>query len=178
MDTDSYVSLRFKEMKDDKQDYGSRVITPEGGASYWQPVPANGFVRTLFNAKQLGAHTAFSAGTQTIDPGSFVREHMHDAHEELIYIVEGEGTVVLDGVEHALAPGASLFLARNSTHKFLNPGPGPLSFFWVLMPGGLDDFFRQIGRPRSAGEPAPAPFPRPENIAEIEANTVFGWTKK
>src|SRR5690606_28897138 len=123
------------------------------------------------------AHTQFSAGTQTIDPGCYVREHMHDAHEELIYIVEGKGAVVLDGVEHELSPGASLFLARNSSHKFINLGPEPLSFFWVLMPGGLDAFFRQIGRPRTAGEQAPTPFPRPENIAEIEANTVFGWAK-
>jgi len=43
------------------------------------------------------------------------------------------------------------------------------------MPGGLDDFFEQIGRPRSIGEPEPAPFPRPDNVAEIEARTVFGW---
>lgn len=46
------------------------------------------------------------------------------------------------------------------------------------MPGGLDDFFRQIGRPRAPGESAPAPFPRPDDIERIEANTVFGWTAK
>ena len=28
---------------------------------------------------------------------------------------------------------------------------------------------------RRPGEPAPAPFPRPANVAEIEARTVFGW---
>jgi hypothetical protein len=53
-----------------------------------------------------------------------------------------------------------------------------LTFVWYFMPGGLDDFFEQIGRPRQPGEPAPAPFPRPDNIAEIEARTVFGWTDK
>ena len=30
-----------------------------------------------------------------------------------------------------------------------------------------------IGRPRRPGEPAPSPFPRPENVEEIEAQTVF-----
>jgi hypothetical protein len=51
-----------------------------------------------------------------------------------------------------------------------------MTFFWIFMPGGLDDFFEQIGRPKHPGEPAPEPFPRPENVAEIEARTVFGWT--
>lgn len=164
-------------MKEFQFKSGSSLLGPGDGKSYWQPVPANGFVRTLFNSKELGAHSRFSAGTQTIDPGCFVREHMHDEHEEIIYIFEGQGSVVLDGVEHQLSPGASLFLSRESSHKFINPGPEPLSFFWILMPGGLDDFFRQIGRPRFVDQQAPAPFARPENIAEIEANTVFGCVK-
>jgi len=157
---------------------GSSLLGPKDGDSYWQPVPANGFVRTLFNSKALQAKTAFSAGTQTIDPGCYVREHMHDEHEELIYIFEGRGEVELNGTVYQLEPGSSLFLAPKSKHKFTNTGSGPLSFFWILMPGGLDDFFRQIGRPKVKGEPQPEPFDRPDNIAEIEANTVFGWTKK
>jgi len=44
-----------------------------------------------------------------------------------------------------------------------------------MMPGGLDQFFAEIGRTREPGQPAPEPFPRPDNIAEIEARTVFGW---
>ncbi len=44
---------------------------------------------------------------------------------------------------------------------------------WVLMPGGLEDFFQAIGRPRTPGEPAPPPFPRPENVEEIERATVY-----
>ncbi|MGE0525253.1 MAG: hypothetical protein AB7O60_19765, partial [Variibacter sp.] len=51
----------------------------------------------------------------------------------------------------------------------------PMTFVVLLLPGGLDKFFAEIGRKRTPGEPAPEPFPRPENIAEIEARTVFGW---
>ena len=42
------------------------------------------------------------------------------------------------------------------------------------MPGGLEDFFARIGRPRAEGDTPPAPFPRPENVQQIEAETVFG----
>ena len=51
-----------------------------------------------------------------------------------------------------------------------------MTFLWVFAPGGLDDFFAEIGRPRTPGQPAPEPFARPANVAEIEARTVFGWT--
>jgi len=45
--------------------------------------------------------------------------------------------------------------------------------FWVLLPGGLEDFFQAIGRPRRPGTPAPKPFPRPENVDATERQTVF-----
>jgi hypothetical protein len=39
---------------------------------------------------------------------------------------------------------------------------------WVISPPGLENFFAAIGRPRRAGEPAPAPFARPEDVVAIE----------
>lgn len=154
------------------------IVAPDGGDSFWQPKPANGYVRTLLNDENTGSATPFCAGTQTIDPGCFVREHCHDAHDEVIYIFEGEGLALLEGREVPLKPGACLFLGRQRKHRFINTGTGPLSFFWTLMPGGLDRFFSQIGRQRQAGNPQPEPFERPADIAAIEANTVFGWTQK
>lgn len=154
------------------------VLGPVDGNSYWQPKPANGFVRTLLNSKELGATAVFSSGTQTIDPGCWVREHMHDEHEEIIYVYEGQGVAKVDGIEHPMVPGTCFFLGKQHKHTFHNTGEGPLSFFWTLLPGGLDAFFAQIGRPRHPGDDQPAPFERPANIAEIEASTVFGWTQK
>ena len=59
-----------------KHEIGRSVLLgPDEGASYWQPVPANGFVRTLLNRANTVASTDFSAGTQTVAPGCFVREH-------------------------------------------------------------------------------------------------------
>ncbi len=52
-------------------------------------------------------------------------------------------------------------------------GESPLEMLWVLMPGGLEDFFQAIGRPRTPGEAAPEPFPRPENVEQVERDTVF-----
>ncbi|MBN8956379.1 MAG: cupin domain-containing protein [Rhizobiales bacterium] len=158
------------------QETGKVVIRgPDDGESFWQPVPANGFVRNIFNGRDLGARSNFSIGTQTVAPNSFIREHTHADHEEIIYVVEGKGVARVDGVDHPLEVGSCVFIGVNRKHHFLNPNDEPMTFVVLLMPGGLDKFFAEIGRKRTPGEPAPEPFPRPENIAEIEARTVFGW---
>ncbi len=148
----------------------SQVFQPGEGHSYWQPVPANGFVEVKISA---GGSRQFDCGLQSVATDSRVREHAHSDHEELIMIYQGEGTAVVDGREHAMRPGTLLYLAPQSRHQFINTGSEDLRFYWLLMPGGLSDFFAAIGRPRQPGEAAPELFPRPDDVAEIEANTVF-----
>ena len=158
-----------------KQTGDVKIVGPDEGDSFWQPVPANGFVRNIFNGRDLGARNDFSVSTQTVAPHSFIREHTHADHEEVIYVIEGKGVARVDGVEHPLAVGSSVYIGCNRLHHFLNPNPTPMTFVVILLPGGLDKFFAEIGRPKHKGDPAPEPFARPGNIAEIEARTVFGW---
>lgn len=152
---------------------GSFAVQPNTGESYWQPVPANGFVEVHVSRHRTETHTSFESGVQEVAPGGHVREHAHDPNEELILVIEGQGTATIDGVAHPMQAGTTLYLAPHSRHTFVNDGDGPLRFFWVLMPGGLSDFFAAIGREREAGDPVPAPFPRPDDVDRIEADTVF-----
>jgi quercetin dioxygenase-like cupin family protein len=151
----------------------SFATQPGSAESHWQPQPANGFVEVHVSRHRSKTRTAFESGLQEIAVGGHVREHAHDPHEELILVMAGSGTAVIDGERYAMQPGTTLYLAPNSRHTFLNEGQEPLKFFWVLMPGGLSDFFAAIGRERQAGQPAPAPFSRPVNVDQIEADTVF-----
>jgi len=159
----------------EKQVGNVKIVSPMEGDSFWQPVPANGYVRNIFSQQALDARSDFSLGTQTVAPGCFIREHTHAHNEEIIFVVEGRGVARIDGVDHPLETGSAVYVGVNRKHHFLNPHPEPMTFLWIMMPGGLDRFFAEIGRLRTLGEPAPAPFPRPENVAEIEARTVFGW---
>ena len=151
------------------------VLGPRDGDSFWQPVPANGYVRNLFSQEITGGEAPFSMGVQTVAPQCAIREHNHDAHEEVIFVLDGQGSARIEGKEHPIEPGSCAYIGRGLKHHFLNPNDAPLSFTFLLMPGGLDKFFARIGRPKTEGEPAPDPFPRPENIAQIERETVFGW---
>ncbi len=154
-----------------------KVVGSAEGESFWQPVPANGFVRNLLNDRAVNSITKFSLSSQSVAPGCFIREHTHSANEEIVYVASGTGTIKLDGKDEVpVAAGSAVFLGFNRKHQWNNTGTEPLVLILFFCPGGLDDFHKEIGRPKKAGEPAPAPFPRPDNIAEIEARTVFGWT--
>ena len=152
-----------------------KVFGPEESPSYWQPVPANGFVRCILNPKTIASENRFAMGTQTVAPGCHIREHTHDQHEEVIHLTSGKGFARIDGQDIPMEAGSTVFIGRDRKHGFVNPGPEPMSFVWFLMPGGLEDFFAAIGRERTPGQPAPEPFPRPVDVAEIEKRTVFGW---
>lgn len=155
---------------------GAMVRQLSQARSFWQPVPANGYVSCILTSDEVGAETPFGVGTQTIAPGGcYVRTHAHDRNEELIHFTEGTGRIELDdGAQVFRAEkGTTVYIGKGRRHSFINDSDAPLSFFWLLMPAGLEPFFEAIGRPRQEGEPAPAPFPRPDNVEEIEARTVF-----
>lgn len=159
----------------DKRDGAAFVIGPTDGETFWQPVPANGHVRNILNQAMTGGNANLSMGTQTVAPGCFIREHTHAHNEEIIHVLEGRGIARVDGVDHPIQRGSTVYIGCNRKHHFLNPHREPMTFLWIMTPGGLDQFFAEIGRPRARSEPAPDPFPRPENVAEIERRTVFGW---
>jgi mannose-6-phosphate isomerase-like protein (cupin superfamily) len=149
------------------------ISTRETAESYWQPLPANGFVEVLLAPHMVEMEQPFSMGTQTVAPGSFVRSHAHDRNQEVIYVLNGTGVAELESGDEPMTPGKLLYFGHNRTHKFVNTGTDDLTFMWVMVPAGLETFFKGIGKPRNAGDATPPNFPRPENVREIEAQTVF-----
>jgi quercetin dioxygenase-like cupin family protein len=144
------------------------VMQPGDGPSFWQPVPANGHA----DPKLYPGNTGFdglSMGYQTIAPASRVREHSHGDQVELQICFRGGGRVMVDGVAHKLTPGTACLLGYDVKHEIINDSADDeLVMLWVIAPPGLEDFFKAIGRPRVAGEPAPAPFPRPADVVAVE----------
>lgn len=148
-------------------------VLPGQEQSYWQPQGANGFASVFISPALVKMDAKFSIGTQMLPPGGVIREHNHTDNEEVLHFIAGEGKALIDGVEHRLVKGATLFLGKGRKHTFINDSQADLQWIWFMTPNGLEDFFRDIGRPRQEGEPTPEPFGRPDNVAEIEKNTVF-----
>jgi quercetin dioxygenase-like cupin family protein len=143
------------------------VVQPDDGPSYWQPVPASGHADPRLTPDRT-RFDALSMGFQTIARGGRVREHSHGDQVELQICFRGRGHVVVDGRTHPLVPGTACFLGHDVKHEIVNDGDDELVMMWVITPKGLEDFFRAIGRPRTPGETAPAPFARPTDVVAIE----------
>ena len=151
------------------------VMQPGDGPSYWQPVPANGHADPMLDPDRT-RFAGLSMGFQTVAPRSRIREHAHDDQIELQICFRGRGRVVVDGVSHDLVPGTACFLGPEVRHEIWNEGSDELVMLWVVSPPGLERFFQAIGQPRTPGEPAPAPFERPEDVVRIERSAGLSYT--
>jgi mannose-6-phosphate isomerase-like protein (cupin superfamily) len=70
--------------------------------------------------------------------------HVHDAVEEILYVLQGrfkfrcgDGTVVLE------EGGCAVFPA-GIPHRFGNPGPGDARLLMISAPPGLDRYFAEL----------------------------------
>ena len=155
-------------------DHGDAIVLqPDEGESYWQPVPASGYMTVKVSPANCQSNFT-SMGVQVIAPGGYVREHWHSKHEEILFCFEGVGRFVVDGVEYKAVPGTTAYVGRWVKHKIINDGPGEFKMTWTYLPPGLQDFAAAIGRPRTPGEPPPAPFARPANVLDIERAAGLG----
>ena len=89
-------------------------------------------------------------GTQQVKVGAGIPIHRHFQMDETFYVLEGSGTVILDGLPHSFVQGATIFVPKNSWHGFVNPKE-ELLLLWVVSPAGLDGVFRDTCN--SAGVP-------------------------
>jgi len=152
------------------------VMQPDDGASYWQPVPANGYAQPKLTPDRTG-FDGMSMGYQTIAAHSRVREHSHDKQVELQICFRGQGRVMVDGESHPLRPGTACFLGYDVKHEIVNDSDDELVMLWVIAPAGLEDFFAAIGRERRPGQAAPQPFARPTDVIAIERGMGMQDTK-
>jgi mannose-6-phosphate isomerase-like protein (cupin superfamily) len=83
--------------------------------------------------EEVGSHdvTQFLG---VIDP-SRAADHGH-VYDEVIYVVEGEGTLHLDGNSTPISTGSCIHLPPRIDHCLENHGPGPMRVLGVFYPAG------------------------------------------
>ena len=67
-----------------------------------------------------------------LEPGCSIGLHLHDTSSEIIFILSGTGTAILDGVEEILPPGTCHYCPKGHTHTLLNNGTEDLIFYAVV----------------------------------------------
>lgn len=66
-----------------------------------------------------------------VHPGSRLSYQRHLQRAEHWFVLRGVGTVVLDGVDHQVAPGVAIDIPIDTAHRIENTGPEPLVFIEV-----------------------------------------------
>lgn len=70
-----------------------------------------------------------------VEPGSTVTPaHCHPDGEELIYIMEGEGKVYVDGIIKPMVAGTAVLFEKGSKHMVRNSGTEPMKVICFFAP--------------------------------------------
>jgi uncharacterized cupin superfamily protein len=106
--------------------------------------------------------------------------HAHRGNEEMFFILEGEGSIRIDGATHRIRKGdfVSLPPGRDSAHQIINDSQAPLRYLAVstmVLPEVVE--YPDSGKiVASAGTPGARP-PKPDTIRHVTRtkDTVDYW---
>lgn len=106
-----------------------------------------------------------------IPPGYFVPPHRHAQDDEMLYVMEGELTLIGEAGERKAGAGSVLAFAPGSLHGFRNDTDGTVKLLVIATPGvQAAEMFRHFDR---AGRVAPLAPPDIVAIAS-EYGVQFG----
>ena len=78
--------------------------------------------------------------------GAGIPIHRHLRMDEAFYVLEGGGIFTLNDVQYPFEKGGTIFIPKNAWHGFANPD-NELLLLWIMVPPGLDGFFRDTCSP-------------------------------
>lgn|SRR5512146_1639657 len=105
-----------------------------------------GRLQWLSEPKVTGADK-FVLGVVTIEPGKGHLRHNHPDMEEILYVIEGEGTQMVDiGGEQRrrVGPGDLIHLPAGVFHETVNTGDKTMRFLVVFGPTGQEQILRAM----------------------------------
>ena len=67
----------------------------------------------------------------TLAPNGAAPHHSHD-WEHIVYVLEGEGNLYLEGQDHPLTAGSVAYVPAQSDHQIANRGSGDFVFICIV----------------------------------------------
>ncbi|HCE45233.1 MAG TPA: hypothetical protein DET40_16965 [Lentisphaeria bacterium] len=66
-----------------------------------------------------------------LQSGDSIGEHLHKNDEEMYIIVDGAGTMRIDGKDESVGPGDICLTRRGHSHSLVNTGSSPMRFLVI-----------------------------------------------
>jgi quercetin dioxygenase-like cupin family protein len=92
---------------------------------------------TLFSGDSTGTRE-LTTGLAVVPPGGWLGLHRHSA-SETYFVVDGSGLVLLEGAEHPVRPGSTVFIPGNAVHGCRNTGASELRVFYAFAAHAMSD---------------------------------------
>ncbi|HSD85709.1 MAG TPA: cupin domain-containing protein [Anaerolineae bacterium] len=120
-------------------------VAPQDGFSLTNPIGGH----MILKGTERLTGGSYSLHENTLPPNSpGPRPHIHRAHEEAFYVLEGELTLRV-GRRTILAPaGSFLVVPRGVVHQPSNPGTQPTRVLLIFSPAGMERFFIEAAERR------------------------------
>ncbi|MFI7063025.1 cupin domain-containing protein [Kribbella sp. NPDC050124] len=84
--------------------------------------------------------TEFAGTTE----GAWTVPHLHRGFEESFFVLDGEFTFTVGGEAVVAGPGTYVLVGRDTAHT-ITAGPGGGRFLTLMVPGGLEEMFIELG---------------------------------
>ena len=108
--------------------------------------------------KADGGTVAAFVADHPIPPGYFVPPHRHDTDDEILFVVDGELTLIAETGESKAQAGSSAIFRRGDLHGFRNDTASTVRLLVVATPGlQAAEMFRHFDRATREAEHPLAP---------------------
>lgn len=101
--------------------------------------------RWIIKASPETGSAQMAMGTQTLPAGERIPVHRHESQDEILFLHEGQATGIVGEEEMAIGPGTTVYVPRGVWHGVENTADAPAELVWVVVPPGLEQFFRAAG---------------------------------
>lgn len=69
-----------------------------------------------------------------LEPGEEIGTEVHEIVDQFLRLEQGEGKVIMDGVESQVKDGDAFIVPAGTRHNVINTGPGPLKLYTLYSP--------------------------------------------
>lgn len=124
----------------DELDIADYIFSTSEHAQFQSP---DGLVTATLVVNQESIENApTSVGLLTAEPGAVVPRHAHEDSVEILYLLEGGGTMVMGTQTVALSAGETVYVPIGVEHNYTNDTDGPMVAVQVYTTAGPEARFR------------------------------------